>query len=741
MQDSIFDTINTNGRDIVISGASLTVGNIVTLGNLNGDTTPTPTNDAGETIATAQIISSESSGVSLDSIFGTIAEPGDVDTYQIFVTGDGTFSASTVNGTTIDTQLFLFDDAGFGVYGNDDAAVCGGCFQSELPAGDALTPTSPGIYYLAISEFGVEPVSDGGNIFPDAFDTSPPGFENVEGPTGAGGTSPLTGFDGVGFDSGDYTVSLTGVEGTQATFNEAANGSTQIGGRGSITLNATNGNVNFTSLDSSGDSFGGGDIIVNATGNINSSNGTLSSDSFFDPDADAGAISLNSSQGSVNLTNISVTSNTFGNIGNAGNVNITANSSIFLIDTGIDAAAFGTNGRTGNVNIKTTSENGSIQLIGRNFNPVIFTDTFAVGVSGQKTAGDIAITGGSVIIDNYTLNAIVNPDSTGNGGDIRITGDSVSIQNNSEITVETLGPGNSGNTNISAAGDITIDNSEVSASTSGTGIGGNININTPDSSLKLRNNSEISANVQSLDESNPNINAGNININAKFIIAFPSDGRGNDIITTAQAGQGGDITLTTDQVFNLEKRDAIDSDNNPILNNTNDIDASSETRGLDGVITISPPDVNPLQGVDRLTTDPVSTETIATEVCSPEGRGSSLIFKGKGGLPPVPTEPFMADVLIPDGKPITIDKETDLNSLIEGEIEQEPENPSYVPADIKPIKTSIGDIYPARGIIKTEDGKIILTRYPTDNINTRTPRNSSNCSLLSDKEQGRTSNN
>ena len=90
----------------------------------------------------------------------------------------------------------------------------------------------------------------------------------------------------------------------------------------------------------------------------------------------------------------------------------------------------------------------------------------------------------------------------------------------------------------------------------------------------------------------------------------------------------------------------------------------------------------------------------------------------------------MADPLIPDGKPITIDKKTDLNSLLEGGIETEQENPNYIPADIKPIKTSIGDIYPARGIIKTEDGQIILTRYPTDNINTRTLHKSDNCNPL-----------
>ncbi|MGK7894974.1 MAG: hypothetical protein AB4372_15480 [Xenococcus sp. (in: cyanobacteria)] len=39
----------------------------------------------------------------------------------------------------------------------------------------------------------------------------------------------------------------------------------------------------------------------------------------------------------------------------------------------------------------------------------------------------------------------------------------------------------------------------------------------------------------------------------------------------------------------------------------------------------------------------------------------------------------------------------------------------------------MGDIYPARGIIKTEDGKITLTSYPTDALDTRIPHNPVNC--------------
>ena len=89
---------------------------------------------------------------------------------------------------------------------------------------------------------------------------------------------------------------------------------------------------------------------------------------------------------------------------------------------------------------------------------------------------------------------------------------------------------------------------------------------------------------------------------------------------------------------------------------------------------------------------------------------SGLTIEGKGGIPSVPTEPFDSETILVD-EPIT-----------NPNLQTHRQSP-----DIKPIKTSIGDIYPARGIIKTEDGQVILTRYPTDNINTRTPHISANC--------------
>ncbi|MEO1128028.1 MAG: hypothetical protein AAFX95_28675, partial [Cyanobacteria bacterium J06639_16] len=86
--------------------------------------------DVGQTLNTATI-ASDQPGTPLTGISGSLSAGSDVDLYQIYLTGDSTFSASTVDETSLDTQLFLFSAPdGLGVYGNDDDANCAGCFQS-----------------------------------------------------------------------------------------------------------------------------------------------------------------------------------------------------------------------------------------------------------------------------------------------------------------------------------------------------------------------------------------------------------------------------------------------------------------------------------------------------------------------------------------------------------------------------------------------------------------------------------
>ncbi|MEP0852475.1 DVUA0089 family protein [Funiculus sociatus GB1-A4] len=103
--------------------------------------------------------------------------------FQITLSGEEDFFATTVGGANFDTQLFLFDEDGILVAQNDDSS---GTFQSTLPA----STLESGTYFLAISSFNNDPV----------------------------GTPPV--FPGNGGDTGNYTIDLAGVQ--AATFSLGA---------------------------------------------------------------------------------------------------------------------------------------------------------------------------------------------------------------------------------------------------------------------------------------------------------------------------------------------------------------------------------------------------------------------------------------------------------------------------------------------------------------------------------------
>ena len=391
--------------------------------------------------------------------------------------------------------------------------------------------------------------------------------------------------------------------------------------------------------------------------------------------------------------------------GNAGGVSITTGSLEVTNGARVSASTRGV-GDAGSVTISTNTfeaSNGG-QLISNT------SSQFPAGNVILKVKDKITVSGSETGIFANTTKG-----STGQGGSINIDPQSVTIQDGATIAVNSDGSGQGGSITL-AAEELTLDNGTISAETRSNN-GGDLTLILQDL-LLLRNGSQISTTAGNEEFGG---DGGNITIDTPFIVAFPN--QNNDITANAFEGNGGNINITTEGIFGIEER----SSNPP--NNTNDIDASSEF-GLDGTISISNPDANIRPKDTEIPSNPIESEPTFAQACQSArttDQPSGLTIKGKGGIPPKPSEPFTADALIPDGKTITIDKETDLNSLLEGEIETEQEDTNYIPADIKPIKTDSGDIYPARGIIKTEDGQIILTRYPTDNIDTRTPHKSANC--------------
>ncbi len=173
--------------------------------------------DAGDLPATAQVPTGVGPLTSISGVIGNDRPNSllDADMYRIHIPVPGSFSATTVGtgGTLSDTQLFLFDAAGVGVYANDDVP---GSPRSRLPAGHPLGPQVAADYFLAISGSGRNPVSAGGLIFP----TSPK--TGVLGPAGPGGGMPISGWTGFHPRRGTYTITLTAAEFASAPVPEPA---------------------------------------------------------------------------------------------------------------------------------------------------------------------------------------------------------------------------------------------------------------------------------------------------------------------------------------------------------------------------------------------------------------------------------------------------------------------------------------------------------------------------------------
>jgi large exoprotein involved in heme utilization and adhesion len=123
---------------------------------------------------------------------------------------------------------------------------------------------------------------------------------------------------------------------------------------------------------------------------------------------------------------------------------------------------------------------------------------------------------------------------------------------------------------------------------------------------------------------------GNITIDANFIVAVPREN--SDISADAFAGRGGNINITAQGIYGIEFR--------PEKTTFSDITASSRL-GVNGVVTINTPDVDPSRGLAELPDEPVNNEEVA-QGCQGGGTQASVEFfnTGRGGLAPNPYEPL-----------------------------------------------------------------------------------------------------
>ena len=475
-------------------------------------------------------------------------------------------------------------------------------------------------------------------------------------------------------------------------------------------LNLTNGGRINTSTFGNGDA---GAIDVTATGNIaidgEGSNGVASAIvSVVGPNAGGNSGGVTISTTNLDLANGGAINASTGSSGNAGAIGVTATDNIAIdgeasngFPSGIfSLVSFNAEGNSGGVTVSTTDLN--LTNGGQ-----VTANTFGNGDASDVTIdaeGSISIDGSTNLFrSGVSANAVVGD---GNAGNIFIYTDSLSINNNGTIEATnfnnlvglTPGTGQPGSINITTNSIDLADNARIEAATQfAEGQSGIINLQVAED-ITLRDNSFISA--QAFGDAN----GGNLNIDSRFIIAFPSNGTGNDLVAAADSGTGGNINLDVEQLFGFAEGRAIDRNNNAFLaNNTNDLDISGN---LEGSLNITTNNIDPLQGATELPIDIVEPSETTQQACASNRESAAkngLAILGKGGVPPAPDLPLNS-----------------LNTISNGAVN----SVSAIPA---PIETSKGKIQLARGIEVTESGEIKLVAYRTNDAGDRLPEIKPNC--------------
>ncbi len=320
--------------------------------------------------------------------------------------------------------------------------------------------------------------------------------------------------------------------------------------------------------------------------------------------------SINITTGSLALTNGAALSASTRGQGNGGNITLNANT-LEAINGGQVLTTSRSSGSAGNITLDVTQ---SVTLAGSDHTYSDRLATFSEEVVSE--AGPL-----------FGLFADTSENSTGQGGDLRITTGQLSVRDGAEVNVSSQGSGNAGNLEVTARS-IRLNNRAALIAESASGEGGNIRLQTQD--LQLRLNSQISTSAGIASGAG---NGGNIVINADTLAVLEN----SDITANAYEGNGGNINITTQGIFGTQFRE----DETP----QSDITAGSEL-GVEGVVEINTPDIDPSRGLVNLPAQPAATEV--TQGCQAGGgqNKSEFVVTGRGGLPPSPNEALSSDAVL-----------------------------------------------------------------------------------------------
>lgn len=501
----------------------------------------TEVGDAEQLLGADQTVNSPASGAAFDAIFGNLSSDSDVDLYQLFLTEGQPFTASTVGSTDINTQLFLFDSNGLGVFANNDSVG----FQSTVPLYQPFIPAHSGTYYLGISSYDKDPLSSQGYI-----------FDAVENPNASGAGLPLNGWDEmpriptVRPSSGAYTITLNSrSEGLQVqpgrTLALVGNQVRLEGGR----LEAPGGWVELAGVGGSGvvglaqqgqglrlsvpDGLARADVFLTENALVNVSAGG------------GGSISIQARN--VNMTASSLLAGIapgFGDVDSrAGDIEINATEALNLDASNI----------TNDVAIGATGDGGTLNFVTGSFSAIngagLYARTYGVG-----NAGDVNITTRDTVSFDYSLAvSIVAPTGQGQGGDIRISAGSVSVTNIAQLAALTQGEGDAGNVIINARDTVRFDGSDRRlpiASSAFSSVGDNSPAgqmaNGRGGDIRITANSVFFTNgAQLIAGTNGRGDAGNAIIYAHDTVSFDGESGAFSGVAPSGTGNGGSINITS----------------------------------------------------------------------------------------------------------------------------------------------------------------------------------------------------
>jgi len=507
-------------------------------------------------------------------------------------------------------------------------------------------------------------------------------------------------------DGGDVTITTPVLQLREGA--QIATSTFGVGNAGNVVVNASelvqvSGTVKFDNDDfSSGlrtDTFGdgnAGDLTINTPELLIENGAVIASGTFPDSTGNGGTLTVNASV-LVQLSNERgqfpslLTTQTEGQ-GDGGN--LTINTPKLVVTDGSEVSA-------------ETFDSGIGGLITVNANTVEVTrgGQLRTTTEGSNNAGNISLqVEESITItgEESGLFADTTESSTGNGGSIFIDPPIVVVQDGAEIATKSEGTGEAGDIEIQADFLSLDTNASLSAETA-TKNGGDITL-LIDDLLLLRRGSRISTNAGTEEAGG---DGGNIIIEADLVVGVPNEN--SDITANAYEGNGGNVTITTQGLFNVFIRSnedlktllEPDAPLDPERLDSNDITAISQTSPeLSRTPTLNLSGIDPSQGLVELPVELVDVTRLVEQSLCAAAQGSEFIVTGRGGLPKPPNQVLDADATWEDWRITTVGEST--------EVQQSNQNSRQEVTGNKPNK-----FVEAQGWYKDANGTIILTAEPT----------------------------